>query len=304
MAVEQIAWGGWDNCVRLSNDHVELIATLDVGPRVVYFALKGGENVVYVDEEALGQTGGDEWNMYGGHRLWHAPEDSVRTYVPDNAPVEMTKLSDKSVRLQPALEAATGIQKAITFTLGAGATVHVEHEMQNQGMWDVDLAIWGITVMRTGGTAIIPLPERGEHPRDLLPNTRIISWSYTDFSDPRWTMGYEYILLRQDTERPIPQKIGVELPAGWLGYANGGTLFVKEIAYDASATYPDMGCNAELFTNDWMLEVESLSPMLKLGAGESATHVETWHLFPNVESPQNDEDVKQNILPLVNTMKG
>jgi hypothetical protein len=74
--------------------------------------------------------------------------------------------------------------------------------------------------------------------------------------------------------------------------------------YDPTATYPDMGCNAEVFTNDWMLEVESLSPMLTLEPGASADHVETWRLFADVPSPENDEDVKQHVLPLLKTTKG
>ena len=29
-----------------------------------------------------GKTGGSEWHIYGGHRLWHAPEVMPRTYYP------------------------------------------------------------------------------------------------------------------------------------------------------------------------------------------------------------------------------
>jgi len=303
MAVERIAWGGWENCIRLSNQHIEVIATLDVGPRIISFALKGGKNVFYVDQNTLGQTSGDDWCMYGGHRLWHAPEHPMRTYIPDNKSVDLIAQSDQCIHLKSTLETQTGIQKAIKLTLVEGTTVRVDHEMTNAGLWDVSLAIWGLSMMRVGGTAIIPLPERGEHPRDLLPNTRIIGWPYTNFSDPRWQFGYESILLHQ-TNSHEPQKIGLGLSEGWLGYVNDGLLFVKEMAYEPNATYPDMGCNAEVFTNDWMLEIESLSPMVTLKPSESATHTEVWHLVSNVATPQNDEDVKQHILPFVHRIKG
>jgi len=42
--MEKISYGGWDNCYHLSNDRVELILTADVGPRIIYFGLVGGEN--------------------------------------------------------------------------------------------------------------------------------------------------------------------------------------------------------------------------------------------------------------------
>ena len=43
--MERVAYRGWPNCWRLANDYVELIATADVGPRIIHFAPAGGENV-------------------------------------------------------------------------------------------------------------------------------------------------------------------------------------------------------------------------------------------------------------------
>jgi hypothetical protein len=33
--LEKISYGGWTNCLKLSGDGIELIVTLDVGPRVI-----------------------------------------------------------------------------------------------------------------------------------------------------------------------------------------------------------------------------------------------------------------------------
>jgi hypothetical protein len=44
--------------------------------------------------------------------------------------------------------------------------------------------------------AIIPLPQRGTHPENLLPTTSLVLWQYTHMSNPRWTWGSQYILLR------------------------------------------------------------------------------------------------------------
>ena len=81
MKIETIAYGGWDNCLRLSNDKIEIVITLDVGPRLIRLGFPGGPNHFKEFPETLGQTGGTEWNSYGGHRLWHAPEQMPRTYV-------------------------------------------------------------------------------------------------------------------------------------------------------------------------------------------------------------------------------
>ena len=79
---------GWKNNLRLTNGEVELIVTLDVGPRVIRYGYVDGPNVFKEYEDQLGKSGEVEWQIRGGHRLWVAPEDLTRTYAPDNQPVQ------------------------------------------------------------------------------------------------------------------------------------------------------------------------------------------------------------------------
>src|ERR1700758_2810150 len=75
MKIEKTAFGGWANCLRLANDHAELIITLDVGPRIIsYQHLPGGKNVLKTNADELGKSGEEAFVMRGGHRLWLAPE--------------------------------------------------------------------------------------------------------------------------------------------------------------------------------------------------------------------------------------
>lgn len=298
MKIEKIAWGGWPNCYKLSDEKIELIVTTDVGPRIIYCGLVGGENVFYVDERVLGQTGADTWVNYGGHRLWHAPEDPIRTYVPDNSPVAF-KETARGVEFVQDTEKLTGIRKSIHIEITPQSSVLVDHLLHNHSDDEVSLAVWGLSVMKAGGVGILPLPPRGEHPRDLLPNTTLIAWPYTDFSDPRFTFGREYLLLQQDSEATTPQKIGGLIRDGWLGYLNAGTLFIKKFGWTDHGTYPDLGCNAEMFTNAVMLEVESLSCMHRLRSGTSVQHREEWSLHNDVSVLQTADDVRVNVLPFV-----
>lgn len=295
MQIEKVTWGGWPNCYRLSDAHVELIVTADVGPRILYAGIVGGDNLLYVNEAALGQVGGDMWRMYGGHRFWHAPEHPVRTYVPDNGPVEVQQNGGTVAFIAPP-ESTTGVQKTLSVSITAGR-VRVEHVIHNRNLWDVELAAWGLSVMRAGGVAVIPLPPRGAHPEQLLPNTRLILWPYADLSDPRWKFGKAYLRLSQDPNAPPPQKIGVALSEGWLAYVTDGTLFAKSFAYQADGQYPDMGCNAEIFTNDKIIELESLSTLQHVQSGGRLSHVEHWLMRGGVPTPSSDDDVRAHILP-------
>ena len=87
MEIVKCSYGGWDNCLEISNEQVKLLITLDVGPRVIFYGFIDGQNMFKNFDEQMGLTGGDEWRIYGGHRLWHAPEVAPRTYSPDNEPV-------------------------------------------------------------------------------------------------------------------------------------------------------------------------------------------------------------------------
>lgn len=293
----KVPYAGWPNCYRLTNGRIELVVTADVGPRIIRLGFVKGQNLFYEDPQAVGHTGGDEWRLYGGHRLWHAPEDLVRTYVPDNVPVTVEAIPG-GMRVTQPNETANGIQKQIDITMEDGAArIRLVHRLTNTGPWPVTLAIWALSVMAGGGTAIIPLPPRGEHPKDLLPTGQLAIWPYANMADSRWTWGQRYILLRQ-TAAP-PQKIGANVPDGWAAYALGGDLLVKRFTTIPGAIYPDLNSNVEVFTNEVMLEVETLAPVTGIEPGESIEHVEDWYLFGGVTAPQNDDDVERDVLPLV-----
>lgn len=296
-ALSKIDYAGWPSCFRLSNGRIELIITGDVGPRLIRFGFNDGKNMLYEDPSAIGKTGGSEWRLYGGHRLWHAPEHLVRTYLPDNSPVDVREI-EGGVRVTPPVEAANSIQKQIDVTMDAERPhVRLVHRLTNTGSWAISPAVWALSVMAAGGTAIIPLPPRGEHPRDLLATTQIAIWPYTNMADARWTWGERFILLRQSDG--APQKIGLTVADGWAAYANFSNLFVKRFNYAAGAQYPDLNSNVETFTNSDMLELETLGPVTQLAPGGMMEHIEDWYLFEGVTAPDNDEDVERSVLPLI-----
>ena len=82
---------------------------------------------------------------------------------------------------------------------------------------------------------------------------------------------------------------------GWVGYLNGDTLFVKRFGYDEGKTYPDNGVNFETFTNEDMLEIESLGPMIKLPPGKTVEHTEHWELIGNVQGFQDEAGIDRNV---------
>ena len=303
--MEIVKYRGWQRNIRLANAKLALVATLDVGPRIIHLAVSGGTNVMKNYADQLGKAGESAWQIRGGHRLWFAPEDPVATYFPDNGPVEVAALPKGGIRLRPAVEKSNGLQKEIDLFLDA-KTPHVRlvHRIRNVGRKTTALALWALSVMTPGGTAIFGLPPRGSHPKDLLPNQSLVLWPYTDLADPRVTLGTRAILVSQNPRARKPFKLGLSNPEGWAAYAVHGCLFLKRFAYEPQACYPDMGCNTELFTNADMLEVESLGPLVTLAPGRQAEHVEDWYLAPGVPAIRTEADVDKHVRPLLKKLIG
>lgn len=302
MALEQISYRGWPTVYRLANASVEVLITADIGPRIIRYGFIGGENILCEVPNQIGTMGGDDWRIYGGHRLWHSPENNPRTYYPDNNPVTVEEIAG-GLRTIQATEPTTGLQKVMEITLDPQTSrVALTHRIVNHSLWPVELSVWALSVMADRGVGIVPQLPKLAHPAGMLPNNQLILWPYTELNDPRWTLGSRYFLCRQDPQIVHPQKIGLNQTLGWAAYARGGDLFVKQYEQILGATYPDYGASFELFTNDVIFELETLSPLIKIQPESSAAHREAWHLFTGVPLPTNDADVDANVLPKVQTL--
>jgi hypothetical protein len=304
VAVEYSAFAGWKKNLKLANDSVELIVTLEVGPRIISYRPLPGRNVFKWMEEEARTSGEKEWKIRGGHRFWVGPEDfgekESLTYAPDNTEVEHTIENEYTVTVSHVTESPRTLRREMILSLDqTGPGVIVEHRLTNESGSSLLVAPWALSVMAPGGCAIIPQPHPGKHPDDFVPNRAVILWPFTDFSDPRLLVGRHIIRLRQEKGPPI--KFGLRLTEGWAAYFENGHLFMKSVPFLAGEIYPDLGSNFEVFANAEFLELETLGPLKPLLTGETVVHQESWAVFSDVTAPsQNDEDaLRQWIEPYV-----
>ncbi len=284
MNIEKIDYKGWPNSFHLSNDEVELIATSDVGPRIMHYGFKGGRNLMKVVEAMAGKSGEPTWQSRGGHRLWVGPEAVPLTYALDNGPVVASIENGTTLVLDQPVEPLTGVSKQIRITLNAtNSDVELVHRIYNHTLFKLEFAAWALTVMAPGGTAITGFPPRGEHPEALLPSNPLVMWPYTDFSDPRWKFTTKYLILKQDPAAASPQKAGLFNADTWGAYLLGEDLFVKKYVANPAAPHPDMGCSFEFFTNSEMLELETMGPLTRVEPGGYLEHTERWSLRGGVK---------------------
>jgi hypothetical protein len=291
---ENFKYGGWEKCVHLTSGEVEIIITTDVGPRIIRFGFTGDQNLFGEMKQQHGKTGGNEWLIYGGHRLWHAPEATPRTYFPDNNPIDH-QWNGKTLKLIQDTEETTGIKKEIEITPGqANNQIRVLHRLVNKNIWEIDLAPWAVTVMAKDGRVIIPQEPYRTGEGSLLPVRPLVLWPYTEMNDPRFIWGNRLIQIKQDPEAKTAQKIGALNTLGWVAYYVNEELFIKRYRFDPEARYPDFGVNTEVYINPDILEIETLGSMKKLPPGGSTEHIENWFLFKT--KLDEDEQLLENEL--------
>ncbi len=295
--ISEINYANYGKCLELSNGIAEVVVTVDVGPRIIRYALSGKENMMYEDINRLGCEKGEvfdkfygegsAWYSYGGHRLWTSPEALPRTYYPDNGAVEY-EINGGSVRFACPEQIRNNIKMITTVTLADNsADVKVEHEIINTGAYEAEFAAWALSVMSGGGMCAVSHPTRETK---LLSNRAIALWPYAKMADERVYWGNDYITLSQEKECASPFKFGLTNENGYALFFNHDCMFVKKYTHDMDGVYPDGGMSFESYTNSEFIEVETLSPLKKLAPGESVVHTENWQLFADIKKPaENDE---------------
>ncbi len=262
----------------LENKFFRIECLAEAGPRVVRFIPQWvGENLFAELPRHNMPTPYGEYRFFGGHRLWTAPESARLSHVPDSTGVVVKEVQG-GVRLTGPVDAANGLRKTITLQMSSSEPgVIVKHKIENLGASTVRLAPWGITMMRTRGVGILPLPTGKSDADGMQPNRRIALWHYSRLDDSRLILRDDLIAVRTDAAAGS-FKIGSLVVAGWLGYLYDDVMFVKHFGVRRDETYPDQGCNAELYADGHTLELESLAPLADLAPNAEVVHTETWNV--------------------------
>jgi hypothetical protein len=292
----EINYKTFGKVLAIENGAIELYVTLDIGPRVIRYALSGGENFMFEDVNSeIVEKGssfddyfckGAYWRTYGGHRIWLTPESKPETYYPDNDPVKY-KTDGNKFTFTPPPQKSNDVQEKLILTVSeSGSEVEVCAAAENLSAKPQTFGIWQVSVMRKNGLAVAPQTTRDTV---LLHNRTMSLWPYCDMGDERVCWGRELISLQQNPKATCPFKVGTSNERGFVAYLAGGALFVKRFPYYAEYPYPDDGCNFEMYTNPHFLELESLGKLSPVAPGEIIRASEHWSITPGVEKPDGQD---------------
>lgn len=262
---------------RITSDDLWVDVLATAGPRIVRLGLTGSSrNLLAETPDAGWETPLGRYELFGGHRLWFAPEDPDRVAVPDGDGLVLDSVPD-GLRLTGQAERATGLVRSMTLRLARGCpTLEVCHELRNVADTTVELAPWAITQLPLGGIVLLPQPAAtpGHHVR---PNRTLVLWPYSSWEDPRFRPLDG--LLTVDAQAGPSLKLGYLNEAGWVAYVLDGAVLVRRFAPLPGRLHPDLGCNTEVYVGGFFLELELLGPLTELWPGSTVSLVETWEVL-------------------------
>jgi hypothetical protein len=284
--LKEVLFEGYDS-LEISSPDMTLWATVSAGPRILGLSAYGSDNLMAVLPGAkIGYPGDEDFLLIGGHRLWYGPEDPERTYIPDTHPVAWNAIPN-GVEMIQEVDAPTGIQKQLQVELHEDPVrVTIKHILINQGAEPYELAPWAITQLKLGGVGIMPLSNENSDPYGLHPNRDLVFWPYTEIGSEslKFTNQAVYVKARMDGGA---LKIGSANRNGWLAYFYEDLLFIKHAEYIPGGNYIDRGASSQIYCNPNFIELETLSPLVRLLPGENTSHMEEWKVFNRGEWPED-----------------
>lgn len=305
MEIKEIDFESFGKCVKISNGIIDVIVTIDFGPRIISFGFSGSENLFYVDADQKYKIAVENQNLsdehdhtfyyYGGHRLWLSPERSAKTIYPDNVPVVYSILPDGVSFVQPK-QKTTCIQAGFEIIMGEDAAdIMVVHTAKNCSKETKPCGLWPITMLK--GNGLVILPQNTDNNNSYRPNRALVYWPGTDICDERIFYGNRFVTVRHDQKDDRPLKIGINNVFGWAAYVRHNYTFMKRYVHSSQAVYPDFGSSCEIGLQKDFIELQSLSPMYRIEPGQGIKHVENLSVFQtrNSVDPKDESGIARYI---------
>ena len=252
-------------------------AATGFGPRLLSLSHKDGpEMFAHLADDAVIEShpGGEVYRLHGGHRLWAAPEVPSITYAPDEHACDVVTGPDTISIAAPTDRA--GLAKRLVISLDGDRLV-VDHYLTNRRNEPLAIAPWGISQLRLGGTALLPVAPAATDD-DLLADRSLVLWPYSNLGDPRLSLT-EHAVVAEATPGPR-LKLGSGPNPGQLGYLFEGFLFTKQVTPATTGTYADRGAVGQVFIDEICCELESLGPLTTVETDATIAHTEVWEVSP------------------------
>lgn len=304
--IKDLVFQNWKKCLEISNDTARLVVAPVVGGRVLHYSRDGGLNFLWEDPRSKGETLSKvrRWFPVGGYQCDIGPEI-------ENPPQHLAlwegrykaePLGNLGVRLTSAEDEDVGIQIIKEVVLDpSGAGVRIVQTMKNVGTKETAFCLWDrtITISEYG---FFPLNAKSRFPArwsQRQGDRRNYSYDGKSPVSPRVQIVGDLLVVIPGVKM---EKVGADSMEGWVAGFREGWLYVKRYPIAANGDYADGGNTVELWVDSQKrMEIEPMSPKVKLAPGASYSLIEKWDLRKVEEKIAGAADVPK-LLPTVKEM--
>jgi hypothetical protein len=285
--------------LRLSNGLVTVVVVPEFGGRIMEYKVADmpllWSNVADIEGGKAAPTAAvaATWKNWGGYKTWPAPQDKWGGPPdPKGSQLEGGRWTGRIVKAKGAVgeveltspndSGVTGLQITRRLKLYQGTTrLSVEETFKNTSSRSIEWSIWTVTQV-PGITAPEGRPDQGAQIYfPVNPKSKFKGGfrQIVEGGGDQWRVLDGNLL--EVSYKHEQGKIGADSNGGWMAYVDGGKhwAYVKTYTPKPGATYPDSGCSVEVWAAGDLpyCEMEVLSPMHKLAAGETVSATEDWY---------------------------
>lgn len=286
MPVRLASFAGLD-AVELTTPALRLIAVHGIGPRLAWFGRPGGDSLLLWDDAAppryVRTAPGKVWTLRGGHRVWTAngpADENEETYRSDDQPGSCTTCAD-GFTVTGALDPETRTRRSIAVSVLADDRLQVDNILINEGDMLYASGLWALTCSRPSVSTRYVIPLGDGTGWDTATITVFRCWAghgTGSFREEQFELVDDAYVL---TPRGRETKRMVRSPAGRIAMVDPerDCTFCIDGGHAPDASYP-AGANLAMYVGpgNFMVEMETMAPLVVLKPGQRAVHRQVWIL--------------------------
>jgi len=311
-----IDYGGWEKCFQFRAQDKDVTALLvpQIGARLIQYSLNG-ENILFDPVEARGKTieKNTGWFWAGGYQIDIGPE---MRGIPAHRELwmggklwgNMRSIGRGPLIIESEPEPILGVKitKSIYMNRTTG-TLDVGQEMTNVSEKVQNYCFWDRTLCEGGGYSIIKLNPKSRYKAGWCWGTSDKNlpggWSYNGDTPESPNVKILDGVLVAHCFGKSGSKLGTDSHAGWIAYARGKLLFIKQFPVDPNGKYTDGGMTVANYYSDRVAELEPISPEVAMKPNESYSFDERWFLVALDEAVDSHEKARALVGKVEETIK-
>lgn len=297
-----IDYGGWEHCYQLQarGKNITALIVPQIGARLIQYSLNG-ENILFDPAESRGKTieKNTGWFWAGGYQIDVGPEmrgipPHKELWMGGGWSLEQNHRGPVIARSKPEPVLGLELEKRIYMNRDTG-TLQIDQAMTNVADKNQSYCLWDRTLCEGGGYSLIKLNPKSRYKAGWCWGSQDKNvpggWSYNgDNPESPNVKILNGVLVAHCFGKH--SKLGTDSDAGWIAYARGKLLFIKQFPVDPNGKYTDGGMTVANYFSDRVAELEPISPEVELKPGAKYEFNERWFLVGLDEAVDSHEKAR------------